>query len=81
MTAYIAAWLIWLQGNLTINPNSEFCNPDSYIQAHGIWHILTAISTIFSSITIDLRDQSRIFSHPLPPIKFNVVSYHRLIAY
>ena len=22
MTAYIAAWLIWLQGNLTINPNS-----------------------------------------------------------
>ena len=47
MTAYIAAWLIWLQGNLTINPNSEFCNPDSLIQAHGIWHILTAISTIF----------------------------------
>ena len=47
MTAYIAAWLIWLQGNLTINPNSEFCNPDSLIQAHGIWHLLTAVSTIF----------------------------------
>ena len=46
MTAYIAAWLIWLQGNLTINPNSEFCNPDSLIQAHGIWHLLTALSTI-----------------------------------
>ena len=47
MIAYIAAWLIWLQGNLTINPNSEFCNPDSLIQAHGIWHLLTAVSTIF----------------------------------
>ena len=44
---YITAWIIWLQGNLTINPNSEFCNPDSLIQAHGIWHILTAVSTIF----------------------------------
>ena len=47
MVAYISAWLIWLQGNLEINPNSEFCNPDSLIQAHGIWHLLTALATIF----------------------------------
>jgi len=47
MLAYIAAWVIWLEGNLTINPNSQFCNPDSLVQAHGIWHLLTATATLF----------------------------------
>ena len=50
MVAYMAAFYIWLQGNATENPDiltNGVCNPDSLIQAHGIWHLLTAISTIF----------------------------------
>jgi hypothetical protein len=33
---------MWLTGV----PDSESCNPDSLIQAHGIWHLLTALATI-----------------------------------
>ena len=50
MVAYMAAFYIWLQGNVDANPDiltNGVCNPDSLIQAHGIWHLLTAISTIF----------------------------------
>ena len=41
MTTYLLAFVIWLQGN----PNSPYCNPDSLIQLHGIWHLMTAFST------------------------------------
>ena len=43
MIAYLSAFAIWLTGV----PDSETCNPDSLIQAHGIWHLLTALATIF----------------------------------
>tara|TARA_B100001115_G_scaffold156229_1_gene128032 strand:- start:511 stop:1458 length:948 start_codon:yes stop_codon:yes gene_type:complete len=42
MIAYMSAFAIWLTGV----PDSETCNPDSLFQAHGIWHLLTAVSTI-----------------------------------
>ncbi len=41
--AYMTAFAIWLTGV----PDSETCNPDTIFQAHGFWHLLTAISTIF----------------------------------
>ena len=41
MTTYLLAFVIWLQGH----PNSPYCNPDSLIQLHGIWHLMTAFST------------------------------------
>ncbi len=47
MITYMAAFAIWLQGNMELNPKSEWCYPDSFIQPHGIWHLLAAISTIF----------------------------------
>jgi hypothetical protein len=43
MIAYMSAFAIWLTGV----PNNTNCNPDSLIQAHGIWHILSAIATYF----------------------------------
>jgi hypothetical protein len=43
MIAYMSAFAIWLTGV----PNNANCNPDSLIQAHGIWHILSAIATYF----------------------------------
>ena len=43
MFSYLAAFAIWLTGV----PDNTLCNPDSLIQAHGIWHLLTAISTYF----------------------------------
>ena len=43
MTSYLVAFVIWLQGY----PNTKFCNPDSFIQPHGIWHLLTAFATWF----------------------------------
>ena len=42
MIAYMSAFAIWLTGV----PDSETCNPDGIFQAHGIWHLLTALSTI-----------------------------------
>ena len=41
--AYMSAFAIWLTGV----PDSETCNPDTLFQAHGIWHLLTAVATIF----------------------------------
>ena len=43
MIAYMSAFAIWLTGV----PESETCNPDTIFQAHGFWHLLTALSTIF----------------------------------
>ena len=43
MASYLAAFSIWLTGV----PDNDNCVPDSLIQAHGIWHLLTAISTYF----------------------------------
>ena len=42
MVAYMSAFAIWLTGV----PDSDSCNPDSIFQAHGFWHLLTALSTI-----------------------------------
>ncbi|MEC9392664.1 MAG: hypothetical protein VYE11_04020, partial [Pseudomonadota bacterium] len=41
MAIYILAFIIWLQGY----PNTPYCNPDSFIQPHAIWHLMTAFST------------------------------------
>lgn len=38
------AFLIW---NLSRTSDSWFCNPDSLIQGHAIWHILNAIAAYF----------------------------------
>jgi len=43
MASYLTAFSIWLTGV----PDNANCVPDSLIQAHGIWHLLTAISTYF----------------------------------
>ena len=43
MIAYMSAFAIWLTGV----PDSETCNPDTIFQAHGFWHLLTALATIF----------------------------------
>ena len=40
---YITAFIIWLQGY----PDTAFCNPDSIVQAHALWHILSSIATLF----------------------------------
>ena len=41
MYSYILAYIIWLQGY----PDTRFCNPDSIIQPHALWHLLTALAT------------------------------------
>jgi len=43
MISYLSAFAIWLTGV----PDHESCSPDSLIQAHGIWHLLTALATYF----------------------------------
>ena len=43
MFSYLSAFAIWLTGV----PDHETCSPDSIIQAHGIWHLLTALATYF----------------------------------
>jgi hypothetical protein len=43
MISYLSAFAIWLTGV----PDHSSCSPDSLIQAHGIWHLLTALATYF----------------------------------
>ena len=43
MISYLSAFAIWLTGV----PDHASCSPDSIIQAHGIWHLLTALATYF----------------------------------
>ena len=43
MISYLSAYAIWLTGD----PDHASCSPDSIIQAHGIWHLLTALATYF----------------------------------
>ena len=43
MISYLSAFAIWLTGV----PDHESCSPDSIVQAHGIWHLLTALATYF----------------------------------
>ncbi|MCZ6853579.1 MAG: hypothetical protein O7G86_06640, partial [Gammaproteobacteria bacterium] len=41
VVTYMAAFAIWLTGR----PGNPLCNPDSLIQAHAIWHLLSAVAT------------------------------------
>ena len=43
MIAYFSAFAIWLTGV----PDHNLCEPDSIIQAHSIWHLLSALATYF----------------------------------
>ena len=39
--SFLTAFVIWLQGY----PDTVYCNPDSLIQPHAIWHLMTAFTT------------------------------------
>ena len=41
MVAYFLAFFIWSTGV----PDHALCRPDSLFQAHGIWHLLSAVAT------------------------------------
>ncbi|MBM88594.1 MAG: hypothetical protein CMQ41_09485 [Gammaproteobacteria bacterium] len=41
MASYLIAFVIWLQGY----PDTPYCQPDSLLQPHAIWHLITACST------------------------------------
>ena len=41
VVCYLTAFAIWQTGK----PTHPWCSPDSLIQAHGIWHLLSALAT------------------------------------
>ena len=41
ITAFLVAFAIWLTGT----DESASCNPDSLLQPHAIWHLLSAVAT------------------------------------
>ena len=51
VVSYFSAFTIWQTGK----PDHSLCNPDSLIQAHGIWHLLSALATL--SFFIFLRTE------------------------
>lgn len=42
VAVYMIAFAIWLTGR----PGNPWCNPDSWIQAHGTWHLLNAVAIL-----------------------------------
>ena len=55
--SFLTAYAIWLTGTA----DSSTCNPDSLVQAHAIWHMLSAVSTF--AFFLFLRTQ-----RPLEPV-------------
>lgn len=41
VATFMTAYAIWLTGR----PANPWCQPDSWIQAHGIWHLMCAFAT------------------------------------
>jgi hypothetical protein len=41
IASFLTAYAIWLTGTA----DHEWCDPDSIIQAHAIWHLLSAVAT------------------------------------
>ena len=39
--AFLTAYVIWLTGT----NDHDWCRPDSFIQAHAVWHLLSAVAT------------------------------------
>ncbi len=56
IASFLLAYAIWLTGS----PGHELCDPDSLIQAHAIWHLLSALATW--SLFLFLRTE-----HPMNP--------------
>ena len=54
VASYLLAFAIWLTGR----PGNPWCNPDSVIQAHAIWHLLSALATwcFFMFLRTEERD-------------------------
>ena len=50
---YVSAFVIWQTGK-TAHP---LCNPDALLQAHGLWHLMTAIATV--CFFLFLRSETR----------------------
>lgn len=43
MVSFLVAYAIWTTGT----ESHAWCDPDSFIQAHALWHLLTALATWF----------------------------------
>lgn len=41
MAAFLSAFAIWNTGK----PDHPWCDPDGFIQAHAVWHVLSALAT------------------------------------
>ena len=41
MFSFVLAFIIWQQGS----PGTPYCDPDSILQPHAFWHIMTAVAT------------------------------------
>jgi hypothetical protein len=57
VVSYLTAFAIWLTGR----PGNPLCNPDSVIQAHAIWHLLSALATwcFFNFLRTEKSDPAR----------------------
>jgi predicted membrane channel-forming protein YqfA (hemolysin III family) len=42
VVSYLSANAIWQTGKA----GHPWCDPDALIQAHGIWHLLSAVATV-----------------------------------
>jgi hypothetical protein len=42
MASFLVAYAIWLTGTAS----HPACDPDSLLQAHAVWHVLSAVATL-----------------------------------
>jgi hypothetical protein len=54
MASYLGAFAIWQTGKA----GHPWCQPDSWVQAHGVWHLMTAFATV--CFFLCLRSERRI---------------------
>lgn len=61
MAAFLSAYAIWLTGTAT----HPACDPDSILQPHAIWHLLSAVATFSFFLFLRTGDHSE-ESSPVP---------------
>lgn len=59
----MVAFAIWLTGR----PANPWCRPDSLIQAHGIWHLMSAVAIFCFFVFLRTENPSPQASKPPSP--------------
>ncbi len=57
VASYLIAFVVWTKGK----PGELWCQPDSLLQWHGVWHALSAVATVAFFVFLRSQRDKRLF--------------------